>query len=234
MIEFLRQYYDLITHGVEFLAAVTGLFCLKQYRSTAAKYFICYLICVFIGELIGQYTFYVQEGHYLYFLKGTIWEKNYWFYTLFWYIGSVLFFTFFYCKILTHHLYKTVILIFTICFLLFAIYNIVFNMHEFFIKFFPSIIVFGAVIIMMNVCFYFLEMLQSDNILFFYKSLYFYISVALFFWWLITTPLVFYDIYFSTADWNFVFLKWQIFLFANVFTYLTFTFALIYCKPEND
>jgi hypothetical protein len=48
--------------------------------------------------------------------------------------------------------------------------------------------------------------------------------------------LVFYDIYNTNGDWNFIFLKWQIYLSANVFMYLTFTFALIFCKPDikND
>ena len=77
-------------------------------------------------------------------------------------------------------------------------------------------------------------MLQSYKVLNFYNELYFYISSAFLIWYLITTPLIFYQIYFSTADWSFIFLKWQIFLFANVFMYLTFTFALIYCKPEKE
>ena len=51
MEEFLKQYYALITYGVELLAAVTGLLCLKKYKTTAAKYFIYFLVYVFILEL---------------------------------------------------------------------------------------------------------------------------------------------------------------------------------------
>src|SRR5690606_27997923 len=81
---------------------------------------------------------------------------------------------------------------------------------------------------------YLYEILNSDCILIFYQSINFYISATVLIWWLITTPLVFYELYFSQADWNFVFLKYQIFLFANVFMYVSFTLALIFCKPQYD
>ena len=92
---------------------------------------------------------------------------------------------------------------------------------------------FGALIILLCTIFYFIEILQSEKILIFYKSLNFYISAAIFIWWLIVTPIVFYDIYMSNSDWNFIFLRWQIYLFANIIMYLTFTFALIWYKPEK-
>ena len=78
-----------------------------------------------------------------------------------------------------------------------------------------------------------MEILLSDTILVFYKSINFYISVAILIWWLIITPIVFFEKYNTTSDWDYVFLKWQIKLFANICMYLTFTFALIFCKPEN-
>ena len=100
--------------------------------------------------------------------------------------------------------------------------------------FFLILDILGSLIIFLCTVFYFFEILQSDNILTFYKLLNFYISTAIFIWWLIITPLVFYDIYNSNYDWNFIFLKWQIYLFANIFMYSTFTFALIFCKPEIE
>ena len=68
----------------------------------------------------------------------------------------------------------------------------------------------------------------------FYKSINFYISIIIFIWWLIVTPLVFFESYNNTSDWSFVFLKWKIKLLSNVFMYLTFTFALIFCGPEQE
>ena len=148
----------------------------------------------------------------------------------------MLFYSFLFRKIISKEISNKVIKYSTFVFLLFSICSIALNYNSFFNESLRIINVFGTIIILMSVILYFIEMLKSESVLNFYKSLYFYIGAVIFIWWLIITPIVFYEIYFSTSDWNFVFLKWQIFLFANVFMYLTFTFALIYCKPElkND
>lgn len=234
MDEFLKQNYSLMTHSVEFLAAAAGLYHYKKYQATAAKYFIFYLIAIFAFELLGSYPLYIDKIVFLSFLNGTVFKSNYWWTTLFWSIGSVMFFCFFYNKILTNALHKTISFFIAILFFLFSIAYILLNFNDFFHRFFPILIVLGAIVIFLNVCFHYMEMLQSERILFFYKNINFYISSALLVWWLITTPLMFYDVYFSTSDWNFVFLKWQIFLFANIFMYLTFTFAFLFCDPEHD
>lgn len=55
-------------------------------------------------------------------------------------------------------------------------------------------------------------MLQSETILSFYKSINFYISSTILIWWLVITPLVFFQIYFLNVDWSFIILRWQIYL----------------------
>lgn len=82
--------------------------------------------------------------------------------------------------------------------------------------------------------FYLLELLASEDILKFHKSINFYIAITVLLWYVITTPVSFYGVYFSGDDWNFIFLRWQIYFFANVFMYLTFTFALIWCNPQKN
>lgn len=97
-----------------------------------------------------------------------------------------------------------------------------------------GITIFGALIVLFGAVSYFIEVLKSDKILDFYKSIDFYISATVFIWWLVITPISFYNIYFTTADWNFIILKWQIYLFANIFMYGMFSFALLWCKPQNN
>ena len=110
----------------------------------------------------------------------------------------------------------------------------------FFTSFFPIISVLGAIIIFLCTVFYFIETLESDNILSFYKSLNFYISAAIFIWWLIITPIVFYDNYTTyqidifQRDWDYIKIRRLIYLFANICMYLIFTFALIFCTPEIE
>ena len=76
--------------------------------------------------------------------------------------------------------------------------------------------------------------------LIFYKSINFYISVAIFIWWFIITPIVFYDNYSAykvgvyERDWAYIELRRYIYIFSNIFMYSTFVFALIFCEPEED
>ncbi len=234
MEEFLRNNYYILTHSVEIIAAVTGLFCFKKYKRTAAIYFIYFLVFVALSELLGEYTHLVEGDGVLSFLKGTNIERNYWWSTLYWVIGAILFYTFYFQKIIKSKKNILVIKIARNVFLYFSIIHIIFNWQDFFSKFSPILVVAGAFIIFLLVILYFIEILNSERILTFYKSINFYISATILIWWLIITPLVFYDMYFSKADWSFVFLKWQIYLFANIFMYLTFTFALLWCNPKID
>ncbi|KJD34223.1 membrane protein [Tamlana sedimentorum] len=231
MNEFLIKYYYIITFSVESLAAVTGLILYKKYKLTSAKYFIWFLCYLTICDTLAYYPLLIKHG-YLSFLRNTRFFSNFWWSTLFWHIGAILFFTFYYRKILTYKTFKIVLKYAGYLFLAFCFIYVSLNFEDYFVRFFPVISVFGALIIFMCVMFYFIEMLQSNNILTFYKNLNFYITAISFIWWLIITATVFYEIYNSNNDWNFIFLRWQIYMFANAIMYFGFTFALIYCRPE--
>ncbi|WP_326284477.1 hypothetical protein [Tamlana sp. 2201CG12-4] len=240
MKDFLLNNYFFLTYSVELLAATTGVILYKKYKGTPAKYFIFFLVYLTICDFLGSYAKYVYPDRFFSFLIGSVIEKNHWWTTSYWFIGAIMFFAFYYRKILETKIFKKIIKFASYAFLGFSIVYIGFNIKDFFNKFFPVISILGALIIFLCSIFYFLETLLSDRILTFYKSLNFYISAAIFIWWLIIAPLDFYDVYFTyeignpDRDWNFVFLRWQIYLFANIFMYSTFTFALIWCKPEND
>lgn len=240
MIDFLLEHYSLLTHLLEFLAAVTGIFYYKKYRNTTAKYFIWFLLFIAISDTLCYYPAYVRPDEPLSFLIGTKFEKNHWWATLYWKIGAIVFYTFYFYKVLKTPLYKNIIKYSGSLFLVFSLIYIGFHWDTFFYQFFPTIRVFGAVIILLCAVFYFIEILLSDKILEFYKSINFYISATIFVWWLIITPLSFYSVYYtyevgkSFFDLDFAFLRKQIYLFTNIFMYLTFTFAFIWCKPENN
>ncbi|MEZ4802796.1 MAG: hypothetical protein R2797_08475 [Gelidibacter sp.] len=238
MNEFLLQNYSWITHGVEIIAALAGIFCFKKYKNTKIKYFIWFLMYVAILELVGSYPRYVIAFEFLKdakeYLKGTKFQNNYWFFTIFWSIGSALFYTFYFRMNIKSNVFKTILNYGIILFLAGTTIHLAINGNLFFSVRPIFINVSGVSIILLAIIFYLLEILKSDKVLKFHKSINFYIAATVLLWLMITTPLTFYNNYFSSADWNFVFLKWQIFLFANVFMYLTFTFALLWCNPHND
>jgi hypothetical protein len=233
-------FYVITTHLVEFLAACTGLFFYSKFKPYPAKYFIWFLWYLSIGDLLNGYVYFVHPDRFLYFLLGTGFEKNFWWSTSYWIIGAILFFAFYYYKILKTLVFRNSIKYVGIAFFVLSIMFITIHWNDFFIKSFPLISIFGACVIFLCATFYFLEILQSTSILTFYKSINFYISAAIFIWWLIITPIVFFDIYYvhdietSYRDLDFVQIRRLIYLSSNILMYLTFTFALIWCRPEND
>lgn len=234
MKEFLTAYYSLIVHSVEFLSAIVGLCFYKKYKTTEVRYFIWFLWYLSICDLIGGYVYRIGDFKFLFFLKGTRFTWNYWWYNLFWEIGAIAFFSFYHTKVLKTKVYRAIVKYSGIVFFIFSIIYMMVSLDNFFTGYFPLVRILGAVVVFLCSMLFFIEILKSDKILTFYKSLNFYISAVIFIWWLIITPLVFYDIYNYNRDLNYKLLKWQIYFFAIIFMYLTYTFALIWCKPEND
>lgn len=237
MKEFLYNNYSLVTKAVELLAALTGLLLYSKFKHTVVKYFIWFLVYVFIVELIGGYTVYVYKYEALdsieQALKGTLIERNYWWYNVFWVIGAPMFYTTYFMTVIKTKLFKNILGWLRLLFFLITITYVLFNLDAYFksnLKFNDILAVF---VILVCVTLYFVEILNSDRMLTFYKSANFYIAGINFIWFLVITPIVFYDHYFSKADWNFVFLKWEIYLTMNFFMYLSFTFVLLCCKPQH-
>ena len=232
--EFLLNNYSVLTHSVEAMSAITGLFFFRKYKNSISKYFIYFLVFLSIGDSFNLYTKLIRNQGFLSFLEGSVLEKNYWWSTLYWKIGAILFFIFYYRKILKTEIYRKILKHSGLAFLLVSIVHIIINWEYFFSRFFPIISIMGAIIIFMCTVFYFIEVLKDERILTFYKSINFYISSAIFIWWLIITPIVFYDIYGEYRDTVYINLRRLIYLSANIIMYSTLTFALIFCKPEND
>ncbi|WP_241910403.1 hypothetical protein [Pseudotamlana carrageenivorans] len=190
-------------------------------------------------ETLSRYTGLVHPDKYLYFFVGTVLEKNHWQTTITWDIGAVLFYVFYFRKVLVTQVYKTILTVAGVCFLVFSIIYIIVNNDIFFTEFYDSIVLAGAFVIILCSSLYFIEILKSDKLLYFYKDLNFYISVTIFLWWIVVTPLTFYDVYFvyeigsSYRDEDYAILRRTIYLLANLFMYGMFTFALIYCRPRK-
>jgi len=240
MIDFLLKHYSLLTHMLEFLAAITGVFYYKKYKDEAAKYFVFFLVIIAFSDYLCTYSYYVKPNKALNFLIGTKFEKNHWWSTLYWDIGATLFYAFYFYRVLKTHLFKNIIKYFGYGFFVFSLIYVALNWEPFFYQFFTVFDVLGAIIICTCSVFYFVEILVSDKILEFYKSMNFYISATIFIWWLIITPLSFYSVYYTYEvgkkflDLDFASLRKQIYLFSNMLMYLTFTFAFIWCRPEKE
>ncbi|KJD34550.1 hypothetical protein PK35_01830 [Tamlana nanhaiensis] len=233
MHEFLLKYYSLVIYSIEALAALTGVLLYRKYKHTTIKYFIFFLLYSFLVDFVGGYASYVENNGIFSFFKGTKFARNSWWFTLMWGIGAVSFYLFYFHKILKRKTLRKLLKILGFAFVIFSVSLIMFNTDAYFKGELPLIDNFGALLILLSCIFYFTEKLSSNQIFYFYKSINFYISITIFLWWLVVTPISVFDRYNTTADWDYVFLKWQILMFANLFMYITFTCILLWCKPQS-
>ncbi|WP_299779805.1 hypothetical protein [uncultured Formosa sp.] len=236
--DFFLKYYSELTKGFEYTALIIGLVTYRKYKNTPIKYFILFIFYSVFVEIGGSIPIHLNPGgvfeNYGYLLKYKFFYSNYWWYGLFWTIGSVLFWSFFYQQIIHIKNYKTVLnfstYVFVVCI---SIYTLI-HIDQFFKTVLTFNKMFGSIIILIAIVLYFLNVLQSDIILSFYKSIYFYISMSLFFWWIITMPLYFYQKFVFVDSTELIKLISLTRLFANAIMYGTFTLALAFCKPEKS
>lgn len=236
--DILKDYFSILNDSIIFISAVVGIFCFKKYRYSTAKYFIYFLIGAVFIDVFGKYPEYLRDIEFfnpIYLkIKGTIFIDNYWWYTLFWAVGTALFFSFYYEKALVSQRFRSVLRISRLLMLFVLIANIVYNWKAVVMDYALLVEVTSFIIVMLSALFYFIEILDTNQILQFHKNLNFYIASIIFIWWLITTPLIFYDNYFSDSDWPFVLLRYEVLMYANIFMYFGFAVALLYCKPEKS
>lgn len=212
------------------MAALTGLLLFKKHKHTAARYFIYFLVYTVFVDLLGNYTNWDFIGSLN--LRGTIFERNYWWYGIFWTIGSAVFYAFYFSRILETSLYKKIVRYSGVIFFAGAALFIIAYPDLFFNGQRGYVATASVIVILICVTLYFIEILQSDQVLSFYKSLNFYISISILIWWLVTTPTNFYELYFIKEDSDYVILKWKVYLISNVFMYSCFTFGLIYSSNK--
>lgn len=231
---FLDKYYDFITFSVELIALVAGILAFKKFKDTAVKYFIYFLGYILLVEIVGRYKNYMSFWP-INYLEDTRFEENWWWYTLSWKIGAILFYAYYYQKIIRSKKFSSFLKYTSVAFLVVSLGVILIQWEAFFKGYFALINVMGMIVIFLCIVFYFTEMLRSDKVLTFYKSFSFYFSSALLIWWLINTPLVIYSSYYATvSDIEYKNLRKLILLFCNIFMYITFTFAFIWCNPKTE
>jgi len=236
--EFLNKYYAIINFAVVFLPAIFGLVFYKKHKNSIVKYFIWFCVYIAIVEIIGSYRTMFDKIPSLNFisayLDGTFLENSKWWYLIFWTLINVLFYAFYFGRIINNQILKKVIKYLAIFYFVFFV--------VFFVKGFDEITTSGqipiniaqAIVIVIIVFAYFFEILKSDKILSVFNSVHFYIAAVILLWHLVMTPLIFYELYFNKSDMDYAIMKAVIFLSCNTLMYLTFSFALIWCKHQNS
>lgn len=231
MLKYLTTHFNFVVYFFEVLAILTAIFTFKKFKNTKTKLFIYYLFYVGFVELGAAAITYFKSNILIEFLLKTGIKVIGWF-NIFWLIGSVIFISIYYLNILKIRLFKLILTWLSISFTITSISYLLFNLSDLNTAHPYLYIFFGAVVIFTSCVLYFLELLQLDNLIKLTDHFPFYASIALFLWWLVTSPLFFYEIYNNESDWDFVNLKRRVFLFANIFMYTCFAIGLILSKPQ--
>ncbi|GGG45096.1 hypothetical protein [Bizionia arctica] len=234
MREFLYEYYTILSKSVEILAFVIGVLVYKKYKNTQVKYFIWFLGWVVFVEAVGSYPRHLKDYGLDYLIEDTLIERNYWWYTLFWTSAATLFYSWFFSLRYKSQVFKKIVRLCQYGYLLILIGTIFYDPQAFFSYKSEYLSIFSVLVILLSLFFYFIELINAEKLTNISRSIYFYIAITLFVWWLVTTPLGFFEKYFTEADWDYIMIKWYMMLISNVLMYVTFAFALIWCKPEKD
>ncbi|WP_142785798.1 hypothetical protein [Changchengzhania lutea] len=235
MLEFLTAHFHFIVYSFEIVSAIIGLLYYKKYKNTTTLIFIYFLLYTVFVELLGASLVYFQHTAIIQFLRSFGMRSMIWF-NVFWMFGSVLFLAYYYHAILKTKRYKQYVILLSAVFGMVFIGYVIFDFQTFLVAHSPIYQLLGAATITICITIYFIELLNSQDILIAFRSVSFYVSISIFFWWIIVTPAFLFDAYNTVSDWDFVNLRRRIFLFANIFMYTCFIIGLIVSKPalKND
>lgn len=217
------MYLGLFTLILECIALVSGFFCLYKNRRSELRPLVFFLLFTISVELIGSYTRFIDDWAFLYFLKETPFERNFWLYNCF-IIVSLFFYIRFYRNRLRFLKFKRFLNYLTIVSIPFTI--MIFT-NEYFLTYVKAIVLWTSLTVFICTSLYFYELMQSSSILVFYKLPMFYVSLGLFMWWLILPPIALYMPYYSKIYPEFVAFRGYSLFILNVILYSIYTIAFV-------
>ncbi len=220
-----------VTHILEFIAAFSGFYYLTKNKNSKLRYFVYYLVLTVCLDALGTYTSLYNTFDFLKPIQDTIFRENFWLYNIY-VIGSLFFYIIFYKRILKNKRLKKVLSIL----LVISIFIVCFNLFKGGIKFFETNLKYNFIwttfSVFVCVALYFYEVLISDDILIFYKSSLFYISIGLLLWWLVLPPMIFYMPYYKEIYPEVVQVRGVIMLVLNIYLYGCYIIGFLWGKEQ--
>ncbi len=215
----------------ELLAFVTGVFYYKRNKSKPTFYFVVFLGLTVFVEIINWYPALVYNG-FLDYLKGTVFESNYFLGNSYSLISYLFYISYFKWHLSSEKKIYLLNMLSTL-FILVSLWEYIFSGY-FFEAFLPISNIFGTLLVILSIGFYYLELLRSEQILEINRSLPFYVSVGALFFHLCTTPLFIYSSYYSdTIDPIFVNLYRWVILGANYVLYSIYAIGFLICYTKK-
>ncbi|GAA4272577.1 hypothetical protein GCM10022258_18710 [Aquimarina gracilis] len=217
----------------ELMAAIVGSFYIKKYREDKpSRYFVYFLWLTFFIELFGVLPALMYYGGFFPFLKGTFLEENHWLYNIFFIFNFSFYVYYFYLNYKVKD-FKLFMKILTILYVITSIINLIFT-DIYFVGVSAYTYIVGTIVLFIGGILYLYEMLQSDKILTFYKTIPFYVAVGAIIFHLAVTPLFIYSQYYDVdRSPYFVDVRKIILNSAIIFLYTCYTIGFIVCLKKN-
>ncbi|AVR46973.1 hypothetical protein C7S20_17885 [Christiangramia fulva] len=179
----------------EFLAALAAFIYFRRVKNIPLykKIFIFYLCAMFLIDVLGYYVAvaYYSDYQIFGFTKGTVFERNYWLFNAVKPFAVLVYLQFFIFQIRSSKLRK-ILTWAAVVFFLSSLLYLIFS-GEFFTAYAAFTPLAGSILLSITIACYLIEMLTSETILYFFKSLSFYVAVGALIWHLVFTPMFIYN-----------------------------------------
>jgi hypothetical protein len=208
------EYLFFIPLLLELLAAVIASVTYKKYSESNEKYFLYFLWYTLLVELTGDLVGYAFSA------------DNFWLYNGFT-ITSFLFYFYWYYNILKRKRFKRTIVVFTVVFLLVAIYSLI---YEDWSQYHSYTFITGASFVLVLTLFHFYKLLNSDEVLIVKYKLSFWISTALLLFYMGMIPLMFLTVYADLNDVSYLIIM----LSMNLILYGCYIIGFLWTKKAYN
>lgn len=221
---------------LEFLAALAGTLYIKKNENPGYEFrlIVAFLWLSFFVEITALYTLvaYYTEYEYFGFVQNTNFRRNFWLYNIRNIIEYLVYIIFFFNQLKSSG-FKKIMRYIAFLFIPAMILNLIFSgvYFEAYSQFTSLLSTFMYVTLILR---YFYEMLQSEEILYFYRSMPFYISTGVLLWYLAITPFIIYSKYYERPNMEFVEIQRLTFFIMNIFFYSWFIFGFIFCSSKRE
>ena len=232
MIDFILKNKIYVGYIFELISAIAGIVYLRKSSKIkpGVKIFIYYLCFIVFAETFGLYALWAYFDNYetLPFLKDSPLHRNFWWYNIVFTTGYFAIGQLF-IRQLTSENSKRLKTIHKTGMLLLLIYSIICfaSFGEFLYAYDISVMILGTFFLLSCVGAYYFEILKTDKILVFNKSLVFYVSVGIVIWQLCVIPIQIYTSFFTEANPDFVNLYATVLRYANIYLYSIFTIGFV-------
>tara|TARA_R110002049_G_C9075337_1_gene555219 strand:- start:384 stop:1094 length:711 start_codon:yes stop_codon:yes gene_type:complete len=220
---------DFVFHLLELIAALSGSYYYLKTNDRKVQPFIWFLWVIVIVETVGMYGYILQNNYdneIFIWIKNSVFCSNTWLYNIF-NLSTIFFLGLFFKRILNNDLAKKLIVFMVILIACFTVLYFGF-IGNFFKKSLPYDFLMQTLAVFVFVMLYYFELLNSDKILFFYKSPVFYLCTGILLWFLCVSPLSIFDAYMYEINQGFLEFRGLYLLIANILLYSCYTFGFLY------